>query len=143
MRTRSEESGFSLIDLMIGAMVSIILIGAVLTVIVHQGHLRQSNTETSLALNACMNTLENMRALDTSGILTMNGTGFDIPGPNGQPNGLTPVAGDLDGLPGAVTVVIDQSSGGNTLYLVVCSVTWTGVTGRRIYSMQTVMGERK
>ena len=143
MRPRSEEDGFSLIDLMIGAIVGVILIGAVLTVIVHQGHLRKANTETSLALNACMNTIENMRALDSAGILAMNGTGFDVPGPNGEVNGLAAVAGDKDGLAGSVTVVTDQSSGSNVLYLVVCSVTWMGGNGRRSYSIQTVMGERK
>jgi hypothetical protein len=137
------EAGMSLVDLMIGAMVGIVLIGAVLSIVVHQGHLRQANTETSLAHSAALNNLELLRSLSEVDLPTMDGKGFDIPGSNGQPNGLHALPDDPDKLPGRLTVVVEKTSGGATLFRAIASVSWRGVTGRRIYSLQTLIGERK
>jgi hypothetical protein len=137
------EAGVFLVDLMIGAMVSVVLIGAVLSIVVHQGQMRQANTETSLALSAAINSVEQLRTVPQAVLPALDGTGFDVPGPNGAPGGLRAVPGDPDGLPGQLTVAVESTAGGETLYRVVASVAWVGVTGRRTYALETLLGERK
>lgn len=140
---RNRQEGTSLVELMLSMIVGLVLIGAVLSVVIQQSHLRQSNAESSLAVGAALNTLERLRTLDDATFPTLDGTGFDIPGLNGQPGGLQPVPGDLDGLPGHLSVLVEQTSGGATLYRVVATVSWTGAGGRKRINLQSFVGERK
>jgi hypothetical protein len=140
---KKGEEGMSLVELMIGAFLGIVLIGAVLSIVVHQGHLRQANAESSLAHGAALNNIELLRSLSEAELKTMDGKGFDAPGSNGQPGGLQPFPGDLDNLPGRLTVVVEKTSGAATLYRAIASVSWVGVNGRRVYSIETLIGERK
>ena len=139
----NHQKGSLLIELMIAALVSLVLIGAVLSTVIQQGHQRQVTSETSLALSAALNNLEQLRTVPEATLPTLDGTGFDVPSSNGGPGGLTPQPGDLDGLPGQLAVIVDQSQGGVTLYRVVATVSWTGVSGRRQIRLQALMGERK
>ena len=81
--------------------------------------------------------------LSEADLKAMDGKGFDAPGPNGQPRGLRPIPGDVDNLPGRLTIVVEKTSGDATLYRAIASVSWVGVNGRRVYSVQTLIGERK
>ena len=137
------SKGSSLIELMIAASISLVLIGAVLSTVIQQGHLRQASAETSLALSAALNNLEQLRTVPEATLPTLDGTGFDVPGSNGGPGGLTPQPDDLDGLPGQLSVIVDQSKAGVTLYRVVATISWIGVSGRRQILLQALMGERK
>lgn len=129
---------------MIAALVSLVLVGAVLSTVIQQGHQRQSTSETSLALSAALNNLEQLRTVDEATLVSLDGTGFEIPGSNGAPaGGLTPQPGDFDGMPGQLSVIEDQKKGGVTLYRVVATVSWTGVSGKRQIRLQALMGERK
>lgn len=139
----SRQDGFSLVDLMIAMIVSMVLIGAILSVVQQQGSERKSTEEGTLALSAVRNNLELMRDMSDAQIIALHGAGFDVPGVNGAAGGLTPVIGDVDGLPGEFAVTVDQAASGNTLYRVVASVTWMGVSGRRRVSLQSLVGERK
>ncbi len=139
----NRQKGSSLIELMIAASISLVLIGAVLSTVIQQGHQRQASAETSLALSAALNNLEQLRTVPEATLITLDGQGFDVPGSNGGFGGLTPQPGDLDGLPGQLSVIVDQFTGGVTLYRVVATVSWTGVSGRRQILLQTLMGERK
>ena len=142
-RETNREQGTSLLEVMIATAVALVLLGAVLSVVIQQGRQRQANTESSLALSAALNNLEQLRTVPATTLLTLNGTGFDAPGSNGAPGGLQPVPGDIDGLPGEFLVSVDQSAAGVDLYRVVATVTWRGVTGRRRVTLQALMGERK
>ncbi|MHC5065116.1 MAG: PilW family protein [Planctomycetota bacterium] len=142
MGTRGQD-GFSLVDLMIGMVVSMVLIGAVLSVVHQQGEERRSTEEGTLALSAVRNNLELMRDMSGTQILALHGTGFDVPGSNGAAGGLSAVPGDPDGLPGEFAVTVDQVGGGGAIYRVVASVNWSGVSGRRRISLQALVGERK
>lgn len=140
---QDHERGSSLVELMIAAIVSLVLIGAVLSTVIQQGHQRQSTTETSLAVGAALNILEQLRTVDEATIPMLDGVGFDIPGSNGRPRGLTPQPGDTDGRPGQLSVFVDQDTAGVRLYRVVATVAWTGVSGKRRIRLQALMGERK
>ena len=123
-RETNSEQGASLLELMIATLVALVLLGAVLSLVIQQAHQRQANTESSLALSAALNNLEQLRTVPATTLLTLNGTGFDVPGSNGAPGGLQPVPGDIDGLPGEFLVSVDQSAAGVDLYRVVATVTW-------------------
>ena len=137
----NRQKGSSLIELMIAALVSLVLVGAVLSTVIQQGHQRQSTNETALALGAALNNLELLRTMDEATLPAMDGKEFDVPGSNGNPKGLTPQPGNL--LPGKLSVFVDQTTGGVTLYRVVATVSWTGVSGKRQIRLQALMGERK
>ena len=142
-RETNREQGTSLLEVMIATLVALVLLGAVLSVVIQQGRQRQTHTESSLALSAALNNLEQLRSVPATTLLALNDTGFDVPGSNGAPGGLQPVPGDVDGLPGQFLVSVDQSAAGVDLYRVVATVTWRGVTGRRRVTLQALMGERK
>lgn len=140
---QNHQKGSSLIELMIAAMVSLVLIGAVLSTVIQQGHQRQATNETALALSAALNNLEQLRTVDEATLPGLDGTDFDVPGSNGKPGGLTPQPGDPDGYPGELSVFVDQNKAGVTLYRVVATVSWIGVSGKRQIRLQALMGERK
>ena len=139
----NRQKGSSLIELMIAALISLVLIGAVLSTVIQQGHQRQASAETSLALSAALNTLEQMRTMDEATLVSRDGKNFDVPGSNGGAGGLTPQPDDFDGLPGQISVIEDLKKGGVTLYRVVATVSWTGVSGKRQIRLQSLIGERK
>ncbi len=141
--TDSQEAGTSLVEVMFAAVLIVTFVGALLTVAVRQGVHRQVNSETSLAMTAALDNLERIRNVPFATLLTLNGSGFDVPGLNGQPKGLRPLAGDPDELPGELTVVVDQASGGTTLYRVRATVLWQGVSRVRRLQIDTLIAERK
>jgi type II secretory pathway pseudopilin PulG len=137
------EQGFSLVELCVALVVVVFLIsGTVSGVASHQAQ-RRVHGERMLAMEACRSTMEMLRSVDISELPTYNGHGFDVPGQNGQPHGLHPVPGDLDGLPGEISVTVDRSSSGIFLYLVTTRVRWSGVTRGGDLSIQCLMGERR
>ena len=138
---QKSQQGSSLIEVMVATIISLVLIGAVLSTVIQQAHQRQVTSESSLALSAALNNLEQLRTMPEATLAAMHGQGFDVPGSNGNLNGLTAV--NPDGFPGHFTVLVDQSSGGVTLYQVVATVSWTGVSGKRSVRLQALMGERK
>jgi type II secretory pathway pseudopilin PulG len=143
MPSRNQESGTSLVELMLGAAIVITLLLAISTSVVSQTRLRRLSEERNLAMVACRNTLESMRDVTFATLPSLNGNGFDIPGNNGGAGGLSPVAGDADGLPGRITVTVDQSSGSEKLYLITLRVDWTGINGTQHFEMKSLMAERK
>lgn len=141
--TPQGESGTSLVELMVAIFMAVVFVGALLSAAIQQSTHRQTNMETSLAMSAAMDNLERVRAVPFSGIPALDGSGFDVPGANGNPGGLQPLPGDPDGLPGELTVTVDDSSGGYTLYRVTASVSWRGVQRSRRIQVETLVAERK
>ena len=58
-----EERGFSLVELMIGMVASVLVIGSLLSMTTQQANLRKVDQEIHLALLACRNNLEELRSL--------------------------------------------------------------------------------
>lgn len=122
---------------------SVLVVGAALSMTVHNAKHRMVDQETYLALVACKNNLEELRTIPFANLPSMNGTGFDVPTKDGKPGGLTPVPGDPDGLAGEFSVLVDQTSGGETIYHVKASVAWVGAQGRQNFTLETLMEERQ
>lgn len=154
---RPDQDGFSLIELLCGIAVAVILIcGAMVGVAQHQAQ-RRVHGEQILAMCACRNTMEMLRSVDITALPGYDNQGFDVPGQNGQAHGLDPLAGDPDGLPGEIHVVVARNNAGvindtvgvpqtnasGTLYLVTARVRWRGATRGGDFQMQCLMGERK
>ena len=142
-QARREEQGFSLIELMVGMVASVVVVGSMLSMTIQHAKLRKVDEEIHLALVACRNNLEELRSIPFAGLLSMNGVDFDVPGKNGAPGGLNAVPGDPDGLPGQFTVTVDQTTGGETIYLATATVTWSGSLGRQSFELETLVGPRE
>ena len=139
----AADSGVSLVEFMIALGASVLIIGSTLAMTVHNAKLRKVDEEVHLALSACRNNLEEMRSLPLTSLPALHGTGFDVPGPNGEPGGLAPVAGDADGLPGIFSVTVDQTAGGETVFHVRATVTWTGSMKAQTFDLETLIGTRQ
>lgn len=142
-RSQGGERGFSLVEVMVGMVASVLVIGSTLSMVTQHARLRKVDEELHLALVACQNNLEELRSLPFANLPSMHGVGFDVPGPNGAPGGLEPVAGDPDGLPGRFTVTVDQTTGSETIYLVTATVEWSGSIKRQSLELQTLMRPRQ
>jgi type II secretory pathway pseudopilin PulG len=138
-----RESGTSLIELMFGTVIVITLLLAVSTMIIALSRARRAAEERNLAMVACRNVVEQLRDMPVTQLPALHGTGFDVQGVNGAAGGLHPQAGDPDGLPGRFSVVVDQTSGMETIYLVTLRVDWTGYVGNQRFEVKTLLMERK
>lgn len=139
----NRESGISLVELMIAAVTSVALLSSVLMGVTQVSTHRQLALETNLAMVAAMNVLEEARTVDFANIPALHGTGFDVLDSLGNAGGLRVVPGDSDGLPGELSVAVEESSGGNTLYRVTATITWVGVMDPRSMFLETLIAERK
>ncbi len=135
--------GFSLIEIMIGSILVVTFLGSVMSLVAQQGVHRRTNLQTTLATNAALSRLEEVRGMDISDVPKLDGTDFDVLGVGGETGGLQPIAGDPDGLPGEFTVTIDQTSAGVTLYRVTATVTWRDGNRERSLWLESLVGERK
>lgn len=140
----APEAGFTLVELMIGMVICVMLVVGIMTgVVAHQAQ-RRVHGEQILAMSACRNIMESLRAVDIDALPAQNGVGFDVPGQNGQLQGLTAQAGDADGKPGRITVQRHTEwTALNPLYIVTTTVDWRGATRGATFSMTTLMGERR
>lgn len=140
---RRGETGTSLVELTVMVTAAVMLLACIFSGVVSHNSQRRMHSEKLLAMAACRSTLEQLRAVPFTTLATYNGTGFDVPGIDGQPRGLTPLAGDADNLPGEIYVTVNRSSGGTILYTVRARVRWRGATRNGDFSIETLMGERR
>ncbi len=141
---RRDADGFSLVELMTGLVLAVLLVGGAMTGIVQHQAQRRIHGEKILAMSACRSTLETLRSVDIAALPGLDGQGFDVLGQGGQPGGLTPVQGDVDGLCGEIDVTAHpRSQANNALYIVTTTVRWQGASRGGTFSMQTLMGERR
>lgn len=136
-------AGFTLIELMSVLVLMTVGILGVLTTATRVNALRKLDEELALAVRACQSTMEEIRGLPIAQVPALNGVGFDVPGREGQPGGVAPVPGDADGLPGRITVAVDQTGGGVTLYRVTLDVDWSRGNGKQAFKFQSLLIERK
>ncbi|MCA8969849.1 MAG: type II secretion system protein [Planctomycetes bacterium] len=139
----STERGSSLVELVIGTSIVTTILIALISAVTRQSRLRKVDEEVNLAMIACRNALEELRDMPFSSLASLHDSGFDIPGTNGGPHGLAPLANDDDGLPGHFAVVVDQSSSGEILYRVTLAVDWSGSAGKQHFELSTLVAERK
>jgi hypothetical protein len=128
---------------MVLAAVAVTLIGATLSATIQHAGQRQINVERVLALDAARNVLEDLRTVDAATLPTLNGTGFDVPGPNGESSGLRPVEGDADGLAGEILLEPQSVVGLTTLYRARVTVRWRGRDPSGVLSIESLMGGRR
>jgi len=141
---RPATAGTTLVELIIGLSIAVLLLSAAMTSVASHQAQRRMHGERILAMSACRSTLELLRSVPISQLPTFDGRGFDVPGQNGQPLGLPPLAGAPDGLPGVISVVTHPDSAvNNELYIVETRVRWTGATRGGDFRMETLMGERR
>ncbi len=141
-RPTPGEEGFSLVELMLGLVASVLVVGAILSMTVHDARHNKANQEVHLAFVACSNNLEELRTVPIASLPSFHGVGFDIPGPNGEAGGLNPVPDDDDGLAGRFSVTVDQTSYGRAVYVVRATVTWEGSLRPQSFALETLMGKR-
>jgi hypothetical protein len=139
----SRQRGSSLVELMIGAALVFVALQSVTLTMVSQGNLRRTSEEQSLAMVACRNNLEAVRNLPLAELPALHGAGFDVPDLAGHPGVLQPLAGDEDGLPGQFLVTVDQTSAGETIYLVRMVVDWYGIGGKQQFELKSLVAARK
>lgn len=138
-----HERGAMLIELVFAAAIALLIGGAVISTTVRQSSHRAVNLETTLATNAIADVFARLRAAPFASLPSLNGTGFDVPSHTGQPNGLTPIPGDPDGLPGRIEVAVEASAGTAVLYRVTLSVVWVGAAGVRRERIVGLLGDRR
>lgn len=142
MPRRSRQDGVSLVELMIGMMATVTILGALFAAAIQRSAQRRSDSERNRAFVGAAETLERLRSLPSTQLAPLHGTGFDIPGENGEPRGLTPMPGDADGLPGLIEIAVEDTSGTSTLYRVTVTVTWSGIRRSNRFQLEALIGER-
>jgi hypothetical protein len=123
--------------------VCVTLIGATLNATLQHAAQRQINAERVLAFDAARNTIEELRTIDSATLPTLNGSGFDVRGPNGEAGGLSPVPGDPDGLPGEIMLQPESSLGSIVLYRARVTVRWSGRDPAGLLTIESLMGGRR
>ena len=137
------ESGTALLELLTGASIAMVVLTSLMMTMASQTRLRRVSEEQNFAMVACRNNLETIRDLPFASILAVNNTGFDVPDFGGTAGALRAVPGDSDGLPGQILVTVDQTSAGETIYLVRMVVLWQGISGRQRFEMKSLVADRK
>ncbi len=137
-----REEGALLIELMIGTVVILIALSAIMSVVLSSAVMRRQNEEITLAYTAASNAMEELRTLSIDELLLRDSSDFDCPSLTGRVSGLKAYKSDADGLPGELTVTLDSSGGGASVYLVVAEVNWDGAKGEQSLSLETLIGTR-
>lgn len=133
----------SLVELLIMFSAAVMILAGALTGVVQHSAQRRMTTERIQAMVAARNVLEELRTVDITVLPTLNGTGFDVPGPDGEPGGLNPLPGDADGLPGQILVSEHDRLFSIVIYRVQVLVQWSGADPKGLFSMESLMGERR
>lgn len=136
------DMGMSIVELMIGATMVLLIIGSIITIVLQNSRLSQQDRELNLAFVACRNNLEQIRTMDIATLPALDGVGFDVRQSAGEYGALNLVPGDVDGLPGTFSVVVDKTLGASTMYRVRATVDWIGVQGVQKFELSTVIGAR-
>lgn len=141
-RDATGEAGFSLVELMIGVVLMIVGLVGIMTSTIRLHSLQKVDTELGHAFRACRTNLEELRTVPLSTLPTLDGTGFDVLGPDGRSAGIDPVPGDPDGLPGEIHVTLDQSTAVRSLYRIRVVVTWDAGSRVQSVELETLRGGR-
>lgn len=137
---RKNEHGFSLVELMIGTVLIVVGLVAIMRSCLRLHALQRLDSEVGLAYRACQTNLEKLRGMPVASLAALDGTGFDVPGPDGATPILRAAADDPDGLPGQLRVRLERSAAGRSLYWIEAAVSWRGAVGVRSLELGTFLG---
>lgn len=138
----NPEAGATLVDLLMGTVVATVGLLGVLNISTHVQKLRRIDHELSYAHAACRNTIEEMRSLPLATLPTLDDSGFDVPGSNGEAGFLAAAPDDADGLPGHISVTVEAETPAASLYRVRVEVAWVGNAGFQTTALECWMGAR-
>ncbi len=130
----------SLIEAMAGAFVLVVAILGMASLLTQSEQLTRHAKQTRNAYSAAQERMEDLREYARLNFDRLednyDGVGFEV-------DGLTSLAGDLDGLPGLIEVVkSDPNDLDSRLLDVTVSVMFTGVSGVRTVDVQTRLAPR-
>jgi len=131
-----------LLELMFATSMALVVIGAAVAALARQGSHQRVNLETTLVTNAISDVFARLRTVPFATLMSYDGTGFQVPDHLGHANGLAPVPGDADGMPGRIAVVA-QTAGSAVLYRVEVRVDWLCAGAVRHDAIVGEIGERK
>jgi type II secretory pathway pseudopilin PulG len=136
-RRRGHAGGFTLVELMGGLVIAFIALTGIFLTTMSVSRLRRVDEDLNLAFAACRTKLEELRAMSFAALPSQHNTGFAVDvDRNGRPE-LKAAPGDLDGLPGLISVSTEASSSVKVL------VHWIGVSGVRTFSLECLMSNRR
>jgi hypothetical protein len=139
-RPCNRQRGTTFIELMMGVVLALTILGGAVTMVASNSKLRRTDEEQLAAFRACRDKIEELRSLDFAQLLAQHDADFVVDGPGKK---LAAVPGDADGRPGEVSVVEHEKVGSEIIYRVTVTVTWTGLSPRRSYSMSCLMADRR
>jgi type II secretory pathway pseudopilin PulG len=142
-RTRGGERGLTLVDLLAGLAIAMVVLGGVLTTISSTTKLRRVDDELALAFVACRTQLEELRNAPFNTLAGMHGTRFSVRVAGSAVGELRAAPGVPPDQPGLISVTVYATSGSEVVYRVRASVTWSGVSGVRTFSMETLITNRR
>ena len=140
LKARSGEAGLSLVELMIATVVMVVGLVGIMNSCVRLHAMQRMDAEVGLAYRACLQNLEELRALPLASLPAMNATGFDIPGPDATTPALAAQPGDADRLPGLINVQQVAINGGRLLYRITATAAWRGASGDSKVQLSTYWG---
>ena len=137
---RAEQAGFSLVELMIGAVLIVIGLLGIMSACIRLHALQRLDTEIGYALRSCRSNLEELRTVPIADLVALHDTGFDVLGPDGTSVGLEAVPGDADGLPGRIEVSVADAAAGRVLLRIRAIVDWYGAQREQSVDLETLRG---
>jgi prepilin-type N-terminal cleavage/methylation domain-containing protein len=137
-RSRARETGFTLVELMMGIVVLSVSLLGMLGLVATSFGMSRSAHEMTQAKNGAMRKLEEIRELartDFGLVVSRYGIGSESGFRDFAVGNLSPRPGDADGRPGRVTA--SPAGFGSNLLDVVVRVEWQGSGGARSFEMRS------
>ena len=130
----NRSAGFTIIEVLIAAVVLSIALFGLVASFAHCAWLNSNSWESTVAINGARNEMDVVRGTYFNTILST----YAAPNNNFAVPGLNPVPGDPDGLPGQIVC----SQAGAVITITV-TVTWRGVAGDRSVTLTTYAVNRR
>jgi type II secretory pathway pseudopilin PulG len=141
-RTR-RSGGFTLIELLGSVVIASIALPGILYATVNMSRLKRVDEQRNLAYAACRSQIERLRNLAIVDLPLQDGAGFAVDVDSNGQEELYAAPDDADGLPGEISVAVQEAAGGRTLYRVGATVRWSGAAGAQVFWLQTFMTSRR